>query len=164
MRNASIVLILAFIVAGCSEQENQDSALSRYRLQLHGKELTFTDQMLYLVITLEIYRTHVGRYPSNTNGLQALISKPEVVSGTGDWRGPYADSEKLFYDPWNQKLHYEVNEDGLMSLRSLGPDGVVSGDDMKASEMFPEVFREMEKLSDLGPIPIKPKAMPTQPQ
>ncbi len=154
-----IILFGAFLIHGCSGQ-SVDNTLENYRVQIGGKECTFELQMLYLIASLEVYRLHVGEYPSNENNLKALISKPEVLEGTGVWKGPYADTDAILFDPWQRKLHYSVDESGKVELRSLGPDGKKNENDLSAQEMYPSWYREMEKLSQYGPIPLQPLATP----
>lgn len=160
-------LFILMLVA-CSEPPveniNDKSELAQHKVIIDGKELDFGDQILYLIIVLELYRSHVGTYPSNDVGLNALITAPEIDNATGKWNGPYADTDQLFVDPWGNPLYYAV-EDGVINLRSLGPDGLISKDDMIASEMYPDVFREMKKLAEVGVIQtgeVKPTPYPNE--
>ena len=155
----SIVLGMGFLLA-CSYPVGKDEVLQSYRIVFQGKEYSFEMQMLYLVSVLEIYRLHVGAYPSLRNNLDALMAKPAILEGTGQWFGPYAESDTLFYDPWHNKISYSFNDLGELDLRSLGPDGVHSRDDITAQDLLPDWFREMKKLSTLGPILIQPAPTP----
>lgn len=174
MKFFSIALVLLSIfIMSCSEPSApvstaESTAVSEpaaiptdvKKIVIQGNPITFQDRMLYLIISLNLYRAHVGKYPSTQNNLDALISPPQILEGTGQWIGPYADSSDLFLDPWGRKVTYAVS-DGVMDLRSLGADGMESKDDLIAKEMFPDVFKEMEKLDKEGPIPIP---LPTQGQ
>lgn len=143
---------------GCS-QSGPPSVAEGYRLRVDGRELTFEQQLRYLAAAMEIYRLHVGNYPSNENNLGALAAKPEILEGTGAWNGPYAESDAFFMDPWGKRLVYRVSEDGVIDLFSLGPDGEPGGDDVSARALFPDWFREIEKLPEAGPIPIRPASV-----
>lgn len=147
------------LLAACSEPNQSDQALRNHTVQVGNQQLDFEKQMLYLTLALEIYRLHIGSYPTNENNLDALISKPEILEGTGTWIGPYAQTTALFIDPWGNRLHYSLTDSKKVDLRSLGADGIPSDDDMVAAEMFPDVYREIEKLPSIGPIPIQSKSM-----
>ncbi|MBN2325785.1 MAG: type II secretion system protein GspG [Candidatus Omnitrophica bacterium] len=128
--------------------------LDAYRIQIGANEYNFMQQMLYVQLSLEIYRMHVGGYPSERNNLESLVSRPQILEGTGVWRGPYAVTNSVFYDPWGRKLQYKLDETGKADLRCLGRDGVPSEDDICARDAFPDIYRELEKLPEMGPIPI----------
>lgn len=90
---------------------------------------------------LEVYRTHVGKYPDE---LRYLCGKPEDETDAEKWHGPYiADVGKL-KDPWGRDLRYrcpgEVN-DNSYDLWSLGPDGEDGTDDDLANYYIDETVR-----------------------
>ncbi len=147
-----IFIVFSFGFVGCGEQNRPSSIPQEYRLRVGDSELTFEQQMYYLAAALEIYRLHVGDYPSQENNLEALIAKPVILEGTGSWYGPYAESEAFFYDPWSNRIVYSMEPRQAYDLRSLGKDGEHSGDDVIAREMMPELFREIDKLAAFGPV------------
>ncbi len=151
-----IILAAAVIFMGCGESNNNSPAIDSYRVQIGDKSLTFKQQMLYVMVSLELYRLHTGSYPNETNNLDALIVKPEILEATGEWKGPYALSDKVFLDPWNHRLIYSIDQNGKVDLRSYGKDGAPSDDDILAKDMFPDLFRELEKMPKMGPIPVVP--------
>lgn len=53
-------------------------------------------------VGLDLFRLHVGRYPTSDEGLNALIQKPARAD---NWKGPYL--KKKPYDPWNKKFNYK---------------------------------------------------------
>lgn len=76
------------------------------------------------------YRMDMGSYPSTADGLEALLNPPSGEKAAY-WHGPYAD--KIPLDPW--KNHYQYACPGTHNPRgydlwSLGPDGIVSEDDI----------------------------------
>jgi len=80
---------------------------------------------------LTSYRIHMGRYPTTSEGLEALLKRPE--GDQGRWRGPYIESEKDLLDPWGNKLQYRYpgsKREGSYDLFSHGPDGKESDDDI----------------------------------
>lgn len=76
---------------------------------------------------LMVYMSHMGRYPTTQEGLQALVQAPPKRGG---WDGPYINEESLL-DPWKNPLQYRCpgkhNPDGY-DLWSMGPGGQ-SGDE-----------------------------------
>jgi general secretion pathway protein G len=72
-----------------------------------------------LVFALQIMGKDTGRFPTNGEGLEALVAKPAGIAGD-QWRGPYLDKVPL--DPWGQKFAY-TGQKGAFSLTSSGPDG-----------------------------------------
>jgi general secretion pathway protein G len=52
--------------------------------------------------SLEAFRLDVGRYPTNAEGLQALMQAP---AGDARWRGPYLKGS-LPLDPWGSPYQY----------------------------------------------------------
>jgi len=146
------ILLLSF---SCAKKEKPGAdAVEKHRVTISDRSCTFKEQMLYLVLALQVYRLHVGAFPSSANNIEALVARPNILEATGGWDGPYAESDKLFIDPWDRKLAYSIDSNGKMDLRSLGPDGVRSGDDLVAADMFPDIYKELDKLDRMGPVPV----------
>jgi len=76
---------------------------------------------------LDAFEIAVGRYPTTTEGLYALLQAP---SDATDWSGPYL--AKVPLDPWGNEYQYrcpgQYNADGY-DIYSFGPDGKLGGDD-----------------------------------
>jgi general secretion pathway protein G len=72
---------------------------------------------------LNVYRIHMGDFPSTAEGLQALITAP--ANKADRWRGPYLQDNKLPVDPWGEPYQYRYpgtkNKSGF-DLWSKGPD------------------------------------------
>jgi general secretion pathway protein G len=82
-------------------------------------------QIQNVVAGLELYRLDVGRYPTQEEGLKALIVAPEGVVG---WNGPYLRKEKAIEDPWGQPYIYKVpGQHGEVDVWSLGSDKAEGG-------------------------------------
>jgi len=62
-----------------------------------------------------------GRYPTQQEGLGALVANP----GIGKWEGPYLKSKGVPVDPWGHPYQYRMpGTDGRdYDLYSLVPDG-----------------------------------------
>lgn len=55
---------------------------------------------------LKFYRLDNFSYPSQSQGLEALVEEPE---GARAWRGPYLDS--IPRDPWDQPYRYRASSE-----------------------------------------------------
>jgi general secretion pathway protein G len=74
---------------------------------------------------LDLYRLDLGRYPSQSEGLQALVEKP---AGLDRWQGPYLKQTTVPTDPWGHAYHYRIpGEHGEYDLYSLGADDAPGG-------------------------------------
>ncbi len=88
-------------------------------------------QMKGLLSGLEMYHLDNFTYPSTEQGLEALMSKPEVGIVPENWRGPYLKSKKVPKDPWGHD--YSFQSDGSsISMKSLGADKAEGGDGINA--------------------------------
>jgi general secretion pathway protein G len=73
---------------------------------------------------LDQYRLDTGHYPSQDQGLAAIIKKP---ANEPRWDGPYLKKD-LPMDPWGRPFIYKIpGERGEFELVSLGKDGVAGG-------------------------------------
>jgi general secretion pathway protein G len=75
---------------------------------------------------LDLYRLEVGRYPTQEEGLEALVERPPQVD---NWNGPYLKNRESLTDPWGEPYVYRhPGEHGDYDLYSLGADGKDGGD------------------------------------
>jgi general secretion pathway protein G len=73
---------------------------------------------------LDQYRLDTGHYPSQDQGLAAIIKKP---ANEPRWDGPYLKKD-LPMDPWGRAFIYKIpGERGEFELVSLGKDGAAGG-------------------------------------
>ncbi len=92
-----------------------------------SKSKTAKLQIEDLGSALDLFVLDVGRYPSNEEGLQALVEAP---SGAVKWHGPYLKKKLVPRDPWGNPYHYRVpGEHGVYDLYSLGADNMEGGSD-----------------------------------
>jgi len=83
-------------------------------------------QIADLSATLDLYRLEVGRYPTNAEGLQALVRDP---GNTPNWNGPYLKKAEVPKDPWGNDYQYRApGQHGPFDLWSLGADGQEGGE------------------------------------
>ena len=88
-----------------------------------AKSSTAKIQISDLDKSLELYKLDVGRYPTTAEGLQALVTKPEIAPIPNGYR---ADGyiRRLPQDPWgNDYLLVSPGEHGAVDVFSAGPDG-----------------------------------------
>ena len=82
-------------------------------------------QIERLSTVLELFYLDVGRYPSTTEGLDALYSKPRNLQV---WNGPYIKKSNSLMDPWNRPYNYRSpGEHADFDIQSLGADGREGG-------------------------------------
>jgi len=82
-------------------------------------------QIQNIVTTLDLYKMDNNAYPSETQGLKALVEKPE---GATNWNGPYLTRADGIIDPWDRPYLYKVpGVHGAVDVSSLGADGKDGG-------------------------------------
>jgi len=70
---------------------------------------------------LDLFMLDAGRYPTEQEGLRALIEAP---AGAARWRGPYLSKAAILTDPWGHAYVYRnAGGPSAYDLHSLGPDG-----------------------------------------
>ena len=75
--------------------------------------------------SLKLYHLDNGRYPTNDQGLQALVAKPSSAPVPPNWK-PYLD--KVPKDPWGNTYEYlSPGVHGEIDVFSLGADGQPGG-------------------------------------
>lgn len=108
-----ICLIAAVLTPGIMGQ------LGRARVKTAGLQLTT------VAADLESFHADVGRYPTQQEGLKALLAEP---AGADGWTGPYVRDSKALIDPWNRPLIYTSDGEGqTFVVKSLGADGKPGG-------------------------------------
>lgn len=94
-----------------------------------AKEATAKAQLTVLSSALNVYRADMGSFPSNEQGLSALVSAP---SGSSKWTGPYLNGA-LPLDPWDRPYIYRAQGQGReFELLSYGQDGAPGGTGLDA--------------------------------
>ena len=83
---------------------------------------------------LEMYRLDNGFYPSQDQGLEALVKEPTGNPEPRNWN-PDAYLPKLSADPWGNPYQYErpgTRNTTSYDLYSLGADGRIGGEALNA--------------------------------
>lgn len=83
-------------------------------------------QIETLSTAVNYYQLDVGSYPTDEQGLEALMAAPRDVK---NWRGPYVRKRQHLSDPWGRPYHYRSpGRQGPFDLYTLGADGKEGGD------------------------------------
>lgn len=91
-----------------------------------SKTKTAALQIEELRSAVELFRLEVGRYPTNNEGLDALVARP---SGVTIWNGPYLTKKVVRKNPWGNDYHYRFpGEYGDFDIYSLGSDNAPGGE------------------------------------
>lgn len=94
----------------------------------NSKAKTAEIQIEELRAALDMFSMDVGRYPTDSEGLAALVDNSRHIPG---WKGPYLRGGKLPADPWRRPFRYFVQK-GEVHITSLGPEGVSGGSSANA--------------------------------
>lgn len=82
-------------------------------------------QVEALATALEAYKMDTAHYPSNEQGLAALIKPPP---GEDRWDGPYLHKSVVPKDPWGVEYIYKYpGQHGSYDIISYGSDGKEGG-------------------------------------
>jgi general secretion pathway protein G len=87
--------------------------------------------------SLDLFYLDLGRYPTTSEGLPALVTRP---GGASAWNGPYLNHNSVPNDPWGHAYKYHApGEHTPYETISLGSDGQEGGTgtaaDIKSSEL-----------------------------
>jgi general secretion pathway protein G len=79
-----------------------------------------------LKASMETLNLNIGRYPTQAEGLDILVTDPgDAAPG---WAGPYLDKDVLPLDPWGHPFrYYAPSGDEQPKIGSLGSDGQEGG-------------------------------------
>jgi general secretion pathway protein G len=89
-----------------------------------SKTKTAKVQIESIAAALQLYRLDVGRYPTSSEGLKALVDKGSAAN----WNGPYLNKADVPTDPWGRPYNYRSpGQRGDFDIFSLGADNQVGG-------------------------------------
>ena len=96
------------------------------RRLMESRENIAKIQISHLEGAVQIFAFDMGRFPTSSEGLQALVQNP---TGGSSWRGPYVE-KGLPLDPWDKPYIYRIpGTNGEFEICSVGPDGNEGTDD-----------------------------------
>jgi general secretion pathway protein G len=74
---------------------------------------------------LDLFTIDAGRYPTTSEGLEALVQRPTTVQA---WSGPYLKGGKVPLDPWGNPYQYRSPvERTQYEILTFGSDGREGG-------------------------------------
>ena len=111
-----IIGVLAGAVAVSLSGRSQEAKMTRAMADIAGS----------LSLALDLFENDLGRYPTEEEGLKALVENP----GDSGWRRPYLRGG-LKADPWGTPYAYSRDPDDpdRYVLRSAGPDESLGTED-----------------------------------
>ena len=90
-----------------------------------SRSKTAAIQVKNIAASLELYRLDAGRYPTDQEGLTALVKAPP---GAPAWNGPYLSDKTALNDPWGRPYHYAApGKHGEFDVFSYGADDKEGG-------------------------------------
>lgn len=100
-------------------------AVPKYYSQVRkAKQQTAKTQIEMLMTTMNSYRLDVGDFPSQSEGLAALMADP----GVDGWDGPYL-AKPIPKDPWKRDYNYQnPGQHGEIDIFTYGKDNREGGD------------------------------------
>lgn len=81
-----------------------------------AKTQTAEIQMTHIKGALQLMYIDMGRYPSEAEGLGALITAP---AGSTGWQGPYLEDAEGLKDPWNRQYLYRFPGGRKIQIKKL---------------------------------------------
>lgn len=105
-----IVVAGGYFLASSSATRN----LSEARIRQTRAEISNFEQCL------DLFETDCGRYPTTSEGLDALLEKPGQVQG---WHGPYLKRASIPVDPWGNPYNYQCPGSHNMNTYDLWSNG-----------------------------------------
>ncbi len=112
-----VILILALIISIAAPK-----VIGYFgRSKTHAAEI----QIANIVSSLSLYKLDVGKFPTEAQGLKALVERPADVK---NWDGPYLTRRDGIIDPWGNPYIYKLSgTDGHVVVLSYGADGKPGG-------------------------------------
>jgi general secretion pathway protein G len=102
-----------------------------------------TIQIQSFASSLDLFYLDLGRYPTTSEGLTALVTRP---GGANAWNGPYLKNNSVPNDPWGHPYNYRSpSEHGPYEIISLGSSGQEGGTGTAAN------IKSWEPRSGSGP-------------
>jgi general secretion pathway protein G len=118
-----IIGILAALVAPRLMNKLDDAKVTDTAIQIKNLETA-----------LKLFKMDNGFYPSTEQGLEALISAPEIGQIPDNYKpGGYLDKKSLSPDPWgNEFIYISPGTQGDYDIISYGADGKPGGEKYNA--------------------------------
>jgi general secretion pathway protein G len=94
---------------------------------------------------LEQYADRYGKYPTEEQGIMALVEKPTVGDVPENYR-PIVKNKKAVLDPWGTPYKLKVDDSGNIQILTLGKDKKEGGEGLNKDfnilneEEYPDEF------------------------
>ena len=103
-----------------------------------GAEIQTQSKITRINSALITYRHRAGHYPSEAQGLEALVTRPTTDPMPRSWGAAFTSLPK---DGWDREFVYKYpemlsNKGGVPKIISKGPDGVLGTPDDLSSNSF----------------------------
>lgn len=113
-----VVIVIIGLLAGLVAPRYFDT-VSKSKVKVVRAQLDSLEK------ALDQYRLEVGAFPTQEQGLDALMIQP---AGVPKWQGPYL-KKPVPLDPWEHPYVYKLSESRReIDLTSLGSDGQPGGE------------------------------------
>lgn len=113
-----VLLIAVPVIFRLSKQQKKAQVPGQQREAAARRELDAYAK------AIENFRADIGRYPTQQEGLGALLKQPPTLAG---WRGPYIERD-FSVDPWGHDYVYQAFNDGAaFAVYTYGPEGEGAG-------------------------------------
>lgn len=90
-----------------------------------SKSKTAQVQAKNVVAALNLFKLDASRYPTEQEGLEALVKAPQNLPS---WNGPYLPEQSAIIDPWGRPYLMRIpGEHGEVDVYSHGSDGKAGG-------------------------------------
>ncbi len=124
----AVLAIMALLTAG--------AGVSTMQIMEHARKTEAKEEISSYKAALQSYYVDCGNFPTSSQGLEALWSKPLLMPVPENWNGPYLDRQ-VQRDPWGNEYVYmnkdnsvfpETAPEGLpFVIVSYGSDGMQGG-------------------------------------
>ncbi|MGF1631829.1 MAG: type II secretion system major pseudopilin GspG [Kiloniellaceae bacterium] len=104
------------------------AAVGTVALNYLGRAKTETTQLRIDQVSagLDLFRLDMGRYPTEAEGLRALVEAP---ANAEKWQGPYLKKAEAIEDAWGSPFLYaSPGQHGEVDIFSLGADKADGGE------------------------------------
>ncbi len=129
-RNAAFTLIEMVLVLAIISVLVGAGVMKLKGVMIVTKERAVIADIVAIGNALHLYAMKAGRFPSQEQGLRALIERPTTAPMPKSWTPQMKDLETLT-DPWNNGYQYRYPglEGGEFDVFSLGADGAEGTED-----------------------------------
>ncbi len=129
-REAGLTLVETIIVVAIIVAFAAGAMIMLGPVLFAGKDAAAKNQIATFVQALEVYNLQCGNYPTEEQGLAALVKKPTIEPSPEGWRGPYLSKSELPKDPWGTEYKYMLpGPEGMpYGIVSYGADGKEGGE------------------------------------